>query len=105
VSLWTLLEAIIKQDVRKLQVMGDSKLVIEWAKHKANVHDVRLNPLLRDIKLSYQSFECLYFNHILLELNGKANDLSKEALQLPARAFGYYEFVAGEEKEAMEFRL
>jgi ribonuclease HI len=28
IALWTLLETTIKKDVKKLQVMGDSKLVI-----------------------------------------------------------------------------
>jgi hypothetical protein len=31
--------------------------------------------------------------------------MSKEALLLPVGAFGYYEFMDGEDIEAMEFRL
>jgi hypothetical protein len=80
-----------QKDVRKLSVMGDSKLVIKWVKQKANVQDVRLAPLLRHINLSYQSFEWLSFNHTLWELNGKVDEISKEP-------FRYYEFVVGEEK-------
>jgi ribonuclease HI len=34
IALWTLLETTKKKDIRKLQVMGDSKLVIDWAKGK-----------------------------------------------------------------------
>lgn len=64
IALWTLSEAAVKKDIKKLQVLGDSKLVIEWAKQKVNVQDIRLEPLLRDIKLSYQSFEWLSFSHI-----------------------------------------
>jgi hypothetical protein len=73
--------------------MGDSKLVIDWANQKATVSDVRLEPLLRDIKLSMQSFEWLSFNHIFRELNEKSNSLSKEALSLLVGALGFYEFL------------
>jgi hypothetical protein len=98
-----LLEATIKKDIRKLQVMGDSKLVIDCSHQKVTATYVRLTPLLRNIKLSYQCFECLSFNHILRKINSKIDELSKEALSLPKGAFGLYEFIDGEEIEAMEF--
>jgi hypothetical protein len=81
--------------------MGDSKLVIHWASKIASVVDVHLGPLLRDI-LSI-SFEWLSFRHIYREPNGKFDELSKEALSLPIGALGFYEFINGEETEAMEF--
>jgi hypothetical protein len=34
IALWTLLETDRKKDIKKLQVMGESKLVIDWAHHK-----------------------------------------------------------------------
>jgi hypothetical protein len=71
------LETAIKKDVKKLHVMGYSKLVIDWAHQKNSARDVRLTPLMRDIKLSFQSFEWLSFNHILQELNEKVDELSK----------------------------
>jgi hypothetical protein len=58
-------------------MLGDSKLAIEWAKQKIKVQDIRLESLLRDIKLSFRSFEWLSFSHILRELNEKAYSLSK----------------------------
>jgi ribonuclease HI len=64
IDLWTLLEAAIKKDVKILLVMGDSKLVIDWACQKSKATDVRLVPLLRDIKLASQSFKLLSFTHI-----------------------------------------
>ena len=67
--------------------------------------DVRLAPLFNDIKLAYQSFKWLSFSHILRKLNGKVNELSKEALSLPPGAFGLYEFIDGEEIKAMEFHV
>lgn len=60
---------------------------------------------MRDIRLSFQSFDWLSFQHILRELYVKADKLSKEALQLQRGAFGYYKYFEGTETEAMEFRL
>ena len=57
IALRTLLEIASIKDVKKLQIMGDSKLVIDWARKKATISDVRLEPLLRDIKHSMKSFE------------------------------------------------
>jgi hypothetical protein len=37
-----LLETTKKKDIRKLQVMGDSKLVIDWAKGKFSFQNINL---------------------------------------------------------------
>jgi len=39
----------LEKGVTKLEVMGDSKLVIDWALHKFKVENVCLGPLLQDI--------------------------------------------------------
>jgi ribonuclease HI len=56
IALWTLLEAGIKKVVRKLQVLGNSMLVVEWEKQKIKFQDIRIESLLRDIKLYFLSF-------------------------------------------------
>jgi hypothetical protein len=63
-----LLKVVIKKDVKKLQVLGDSMLPIKWPKQMMEVQDIRLESLLKDIKLSFQSFEWFSFNHIPWEL-------------------------------------
>lgn len=105
IAFLTLLEITSSKDLKKLQIMGDSKLVIDWANQKATVSDVSLEPLLRDIKLPMQSFEWLSFSHIFRELDEKANSLSKEALSLPVGELGFYEFLDNVEAESMEFQL
>jgi hypothetical protein len=50
-------------------------------------------------------FDWLSFQHIYRELNTVVDNISKEALQLPKGAFGYYEFTDGEESQALEFQL
>jgi ribonuclease HI len=105
IALWTLLETAKEKNLSKLQVFGDSKLVIDWARGINNIQNPRLASLLRDIKLTFRDFEWISFQHILRELNTKADELSKEALQLQKGAFGFYEFFEGTETEAMEFCL
>ena len=55
----------------KLQVMGDSKLVIDWAKGKISIQNINMANILRDIMIYFQSFEWLSFQHILREINVK----------------------------------
>jgi len=91
--------------VNKLQVMEDSKLVIDWARQKESLTDVRIGPLLKVIKSAFQSFKWISFCHILGELNVKVDELSKEALSLPVGVLGVYEFIEGEEVESMKFQF
>jgi len=71
IALWTLLEIVKKKDIGKLQFMGDSKLVIDWAKGKISIQNINMANILRDIMIYFQSFEWLSFQHILREINVK----------------------------------
>lgn len=93
----------MKKGVKKLQGLGDSKLVIDWAKKKSTVADLRLGPLPKDIADAFHSFEWISFRHIYKELNAKAD--AKEALSLPVGAIRFYEFNDGEEIESMELQF
>jgi ribonuclease HI len=105
-TLWTLLETTKKKDVRKLQVLGDSKLVIECqAQGKIGIQNTSLAPFMREIRLIFHSFKWLSFHHILRELNEKTYEFSKEALLLQRGSFRYYEYFEGIETKSMEARL
>jgi ribonuclease HI len=56
VVLWSLLEATKEKDVKKLHILGDSKLVIDWAREKNNFQNIQLDLIMRDIKLAYKYF-------------------------------------------------
>lgn len=105
ITLWNLLEAVTKKGLTKLQVLRDSKLIIDWANGKVSVSDVRLSSLLKELRQSIQSFKWLSFCRIFRELNIKADALSKEALPLLTGTLGFYKFVDHEEMESLEFRL
>jgi len=44
--MWTLLEMKTQKDIKKLQVMGDSKLEINWAQGKLEIQNVNLENIL-----------------------------------------------------------
>jgi ribonuclease HI len=104
-ALWMLLETAIKKDAKKSQVLGDSKLVNDWVRRNITAQDVRLERLLRDIKLTFQSYEWLSFSHILCELNQKVDEFFKQALTFHVGAFRLYEVYDGVQTKAMEFLL
>jgi hypothetical protein len=105
ISLCTLLETTKKKYLNKLQVLKDSKLVIEWAQGRENIQNMRLESIMRDINLAFLSFEWFSFHHILKEINSKTNKLSKDALELQSGTFVFYEYLDGVKIEAMEFRF
>lgn len=86
-SLWTLPHHAKHLGLSKLQIFGDSKVVIEWAKEKFKVHNVQLQSLLSQIKDYIQSLEWASFSHIFRGINTKTDKLSKEVLSLQGRAF------------------
>lgn len=88
-----------------MQVFGDSKLVIDQANGKASISNVSLTSLISDASFQINQFDWISFQHVLRELNTIADNLSKEALQLPKGTSGYHELVDGEEARTMESRL
>jgi ribonuclease HI len=94
-----------EKDLRKLQVMGDSKLVIKWAQGRVNIPNIHLSNILRDIRLTFQDFEWMSLHHIPRELNSKANELSKDALEIHSGTYVYYEYKEGVEAETAEVRF
>lgn len=73
IALWLRLEMAIKKEVKMLQVMYDSKLVIDLATQKALMGDLTLEPILGHITNALISFEWVFFNHIIHEMNEKMN--------------------------------
>jgi len=63
--------------VRRLQVYGDSILVIERMKKKKLIHNVTLQPIATQIKSNSLLFEIITFNHIYKEMNMDIDSLSK----------------------------
>ena len=70
------------KQIANLNIHGDSKTVIEWAKERNNIRAPHLQNLLRTIWMMMPSFEALNFNHVYREFNLEVDKLSKQALSI-----------------------
>jgi len=94
-----------KNTYKDSRFFGDSKLVIDWDMNKVNIQNIRLEPITREIRETFNSFCWLSFHHILRELNSKVDKLSNDVVLLNPGTFSLYEFHDGVETEAMEVHL
>jgi hypothetical protein len=63
-------------------VLGDSKLLIDWANSKCQITNLALRSIIQKILEVKSLFDHLAFSHIYREFNTKAYYLSKGALPL-----------------------
>jgi ribonuclease HI len=90
----------------KIQILGDSKAVVEWVNGHNQMQVLRLKTLMAQIHRSFfASLEWFSINHIPRELNSLADELSKEALLLDMGAFISQEYFEGQFYEEMNFHL
>jgi ribonuclease HI len=92
-------------NLRKIQIFGDSKSVVEWEKGKNQMHVLRARNLMEQIKSFLSSMEWFSISHIPISLNTQADELSKEALELDKGTFIVQEFYDGNLLEEMIFCL
>jgi hypothetical protein len=68
--------------VTRLQLVGDSKVIIDWFTNANNLQVVYLQPWMRKIRDLSRKFTQLKIQHIYRGFNMEADQLSKEALLL-----------------------
>jgi len=68
VALWVLLTSDSHKGFKRFQVMGYSKLVIDWDNKKNIVEIVHLNHLLEVVRKEIQMFKWTSFTHVYREL-------------------------------------
>lgn len=81
-ALWAVLKTAQRKNVLRIQLYGDSKMVIDWANGKSQIKAPQLQYVLSEIKDVLTSFVSVSFTHIYRELNEEADILSKMALAL-----------------------
>lgn len=79
-TLWLLLTSAKQKGCRNIQVIGDSKLVIDWASQKCHVKNIRLGPIVNIVKELIVSLDQICFSHIYGKLNSIAYELSKQEI-------------------------
>jgi hypothetical protein len=65
-----------------LQLVGDSKVIVDWFSFKNNLQVINLQPWMSRIRQLSENFQNLKVQHIYREYNREVDQLSKKALQL-----------------------
>ena len=68
--------------ISHLQIVGDSKIIIAWLSKKHRLHVVILKASKQKVEQLVTQFTILDSQHIYIEQNTKANDISKQDLHL-----------------------
>ena len=76
-----------------LQVLHDSKLVIEWANPNHNIGNLHLKPFMNQIVEVKYNFHYISFTYLYREFNTNIENLSKDALLLQEGNFTKQVFI------------
>jgi hypothetical protein len=68
--------------IERLEVMGDSKLLMDWDNRKIRIENLGLGPIMLRVSEVKSQFSAITFSHIFREFNVQADSLSKDALSM-----------------------
>jgi ribonuclease HI len=100
-ALWSLLFFALHKQVNCLQLVGDSKVIVDWFSYKNNLQVISLQPWMTRIRQMSGSFQNLKIQHIYREFNREADQLSKQAL-LMEEGILFFAKGMGEQVESFE---
>jgi ribonuclease HI len=80
---WSTLYLANLLSIQKIQIPGDSKIIIDWLNHKSDLQVRLLEGWKQRIRLLRRKFSAIHFFHIFREFNKEADGLSKQALIAP----------------------
>lgn len=84
-GLYCLLMKLLKLNIRRAEIFGDSQLVIKQINHEYKIKSERLIPLYQKITQLKNEFDSIEFKWIPRELNKEADKLSRIAYNLALR--------------------
>jgi ribonuclease HI len=90
VGAWASLTIAKILEIQHVQILGDSKIVIEWLNHKGNLQAINIEGWKRRIRVLASTFQGISFQHIFREYNEEAYLLSKEAITTTRGRLTYY---------------
>jgi ribonuclease HI len=104
-GVWATLTLATRLAIRDIQVLGDSKIVIDWLNDKGSLQACALESWKNRIRDLIKNFREISFAHIYREYNREADLLSKQAIQKPEGKISYYTWVDGKEGPTMFINL
>jgi ribonuclease HI len=94
---WATLYLASRLYIETLQVLGDSRIVIEWLSGRGELQTISLLAWKDRIRLLQPNFKKISYNHIYREHNKSVDHLSKEALQEKVGIISYHLWIDGHE--------
>jgi ribonuclease HI len=96
-GLWATLTLATHWAIKKIQILGDSKVIIDWINQKGQLQAVNIEGWKLKTKDLVSKFEDISFQHIYREHNKEADQLSKRALKEPKGRLIVYHWDNGQE--------
>ena len=90
----------IERNCKKLQVLGDSMVVINWINKTQRCRNTSLDTLFEEVNRLLANFESISFKHVYMERNMEADKLSMAGLNLQ---WGTWKIIEKKETEANEY--
>jgi ribonuclease HI len=87
---WGTLTLAKMLDLHCIQVMGDSKVIIDWLDQKGRLQAINIEAWKRHIEELIQTFQSIQFHHIFRETNKIVDQMSKRALTSVKGRLTYY---------------
>ena len=95
IALWALLYVTLLMGIPKMNIFGDSAVIISWARGTTALNPPTLSHWCMDTKRLTTCFHHLSFSHIFCEHNHLAKWLLKSALSLAPGCGHFSEFIDG----------
>jgi ribonuclease HI len=87
---WASLTITKLLDIQYIQVLGDSKVIIEWLNHQGKLRANNIEGWKQRLMDLVITFKGTSFHHIFRESNGEADLLSKQALSEAKGRISYF---------------
>jgi ribonuclease HI len=94
---WASLHLATILNIEHLQLIGDSRVIIDWLNHIGKLHSIALLAWMDRIRSIQCHFKKLTFTHASREYNREADLLSKTTLQKKAGLISYNQWLDGHE--------
>jgi ribonuclease HI len=95
-GLWATVTLATIWAIEKIQIPGDSKVIIDWINQKGQLHAVNIESWKIKTKELTRNFKDISYQHIYREHNKEVNLLSKRALKEPKGRLSVYHWDNGE---------
>jgi hypothetical protein len=94
-----------KLSISSIQVMGDSKVIIEWLMNKGRLKVAALEGWKIRIKELTKLFRSITYQHIYRDFNMEADKQSKLALEVSEGYIYYHQWISGVEGPRKQIRI